>query len=412
MLFVSDRLPLPSRDGIESPLAHYMTYLRQRHEIRLAFVTQRAPDQQAQERMAENVKQFGDVATLITRRIDRTAAIAGEIRLARPAYQRWRFDPKTLQTTLGTRPVDVVWVAPPDIGGFAAAFRTAYVGTRAKLVLGVHDARYVKLMDNAREVMHKSIDLRRWTRTTTDTLIDLARTPLTMFHEARQLRHYDAVQVQTVKEANRLRAIMDEKSGPQIIVATNGAPIELGNAADARTGSYVLVNGTLQGRQGVQIAWFVRRVWPAVLAACPQARLRITGRFRASDENGMGGRGVEWLGYVSEEREMFRGVAVTALPADQASGIVNRALSAMAARSAVVGFERTLHAIRGFQNEVHGLTVRNAEGMVQAIVCLLCDPPQREKLACAGQALAAREYHWERTLTALEEDLQRLAEGR
>lgn len=139
---------------------------------------------------------------------------------------------------------------------------------------------------------------------------------------------------------------------------------------------------------------FVREGWPAVRASAPNATLRIAGsgpidRVRAA---AAGVAGVEVLGFVESlvgELTLARAVIV---PIWVGGGTRIKVLEALAAARPVVGTPLGVERI-GFENEIHGLTADEPEGLARALTRVLADDDLATRLAARGRELV-RPYGW------------------
>lgn len=96
------------------------------------------------------------------------------------------------------------------------------------------------------------------------------------------------------------------------------------------------------------MAWFLKWVWPQVVAQVPQARFDIFG-FNPTDEMRKlaGKAGVSVLANLPDLREEVRRRQVVVLPFVSGSGIKNKLLEAAAMAMPIVGSPETLSGLRG-----------------------------------------------------------------
>lgn len=157
----------------------------------------------------------------------------------------------------------------------------------------------------------------------------------------------------------------------------------------------VLFTGTMNYPPNEEgILWFHARVWPLIGESRPDARLLVVGRepparVRALD----GAAGVEVTGPVPDVTDYFRRASVVAVPIRSGGGTRLKVLEAFAARRAVVS---TRVGIEGIEAEPgrHALVADDPRAFADAVLRLLGDPAERERLAGAARELVERRYDW------------------
>lgn len=140
--------------------------------------------------------------------------------------------------------------------------------------------------------------------------------------------------------------------------------------------------------------WLAARVWPAVRARRPDARLLVVGREPPPSVRALDGRdGIEVTGPVPDVSDYFRRASVAVVPIRSGGGTRLKVLEAFAARRAVVS---TAVGIEGIEAEpgVHALVEDAPEQFAEAALDLLERRDLRERIAAAGRELAERSYDW------------------
>jgi glycosyltransferase involved in cell wall biosynthesis len=166
--------------------------------------------------------------------------------------------------------------------------------------------------------------------------------------------------------------------------------------------------GIFEPRKGVLD---LARAWQRVARAATHAHLVLTGRGRlepAMHEVLDGAPRVHWLGYRSDVPRVMRALDVLVLPS-LLEGAPNVVLEAMAAGRAVVAT-----AVSGTPELVDegrtGLLVPpgDPDALATAIVRLVGDPAQRERMGEAGRAAAAERFRMDAMLDAYEALFERV----
>lgn len=156
------------------------------------------------------------------------------------------------------------------------------------------------------------------------------------------------------------------------------------------------------------IMWFTREVWPRVRAAYPPARLRVVGRDPVAEVRAaVADAGGELHADVPDIRPYYWEASVVAVPLRLGSGVKTKMLHAFACGAPVVA---TPIAAEGMPiaDGMEALVRADADGLADAIVAVLRDPPAAE--VRANKARAIVECHRsERVAETYETFLQRAA---
>ncbi|MBU0718156.1 MAG: glycosyltransferase, partial [Planctomycetes bacterium] len=150
------------------------------------------------------------------------------------------------------------------------------------------------------------------------------------------------------------------------------------------------------------VVWFVRRCWPDVRAAHPQAVFRIIGRAPTRPVRRLARvPGVEVVGPVENAAAEVRKLHVSVAPLRIARGLQNKVLEAMAGHKPVVLTPEAAEGIAARDGE-HYLVARTANELARAIIELLDDPAKRHRLGQAARRFVAANHCWEGELRKLE----------
>jgi glycosyltransferase involved in cell wall biosynthesis len=140
---------------------------------------------------------------------------------------------------------------------------------------------------------------------------------------------------------------------------------------------------------------FVNLAWPAVLQACPDARLEVVGSVGRSktlqDLAVRPNSGIVLRGTVDRIADAYRGAAVVVCPLWAGSGLKIKLVEALSHGKAVVA---SPIAAQGLDDGigVAFLTAETPESFAPAVVGLLMNGRRREKLQAAAIRYAARRF--------------------
>jgi hypothetical protein len=149
-------------------------------------------------------------------------------------------------------------------------------------------------------------------------------------------------------------------------------------------------------------AWFVRRVWPAVAAALPVARLHVFGL----PPGAAGGPRIEPHPRPAESVEAFPDGAIAVVPLRIASGANVRILEAWARGLAVVATPLAAAGVDPGDGVAIAVAATPAE-FVSAFRRLAADPEERRRAVAAGRAALAAHHDPDTLAAALERVYQR-----
>jgi polysaccharide biosynthesis protein PslH len=169
-------------------------------------------------------------------------------------------------------------------------------------------------------------------------------------------------------------------------------------APDADT---VLFFGLLASVPNVDgLLFFVRDIWPRILAARRAAQFLIVGARPAPELRALEGRGVTIVGPVDDLRPYLSRAAVVVVPLRLGSGTRLKILESWAMARPVVSTSlgaEGLEAVAG----LHLLIADDPAEFAAAVLRILNDPELATSLGAAGRALVSGSYSWQGTAQSL-----------
>jgi len=161
--------------------------------------------------------------------------------------------------------------------------------------------------------------------------------------------------------------------------------------------------GAMDYRPNVDaVCWFVDRCWPWIHGECPQALFRIVGRSPARKVRQLGNvAGVEVVGEVDDAPAEVARFTISVAPMQIARGLQNKVLEAMAAAKPVVLSSRAAEGISA-GNAREYVVADTAAQTVDAVVRLLHDEVERERIGLAARRYVAAHHSWDWELQRFE----------
>lgn len=226
-----------------------------------------------------------------------------------------------------------------------------------------------------------------------------AVTELEARSEFRLLGQADAVIAIQNDEAAKVRAALPDR---EVIVAPHAA--EIAPTAQPGLTDKLLFVGSNTAPNVVGLQWFFREIWPRVVSARPQARLKVAGSVaRALGEVP---DGVTMLGIVGDLAPLYAEAGVVISPLYTGSGLKIKLIEALAAGKAVVGTPITA---QGVEDQVAGaMEIADApDAFAAAIINLMDQSDDRQILAERALACARAHFSAEASFSALLERIRR-----
>jgi sugar transferase (PEP-CTERM/EpsH1 system associated) len=214
-------------------------------------------------------------------------------------------------------------------------------------------------------------------------------------------RQFDVSVFVSEREAEAFRAIAPE-SADRIRAIRNGVDLEYFDPATAQVRPpgceqpYVVFTGAMDYWANVEgVTWFADEVWPAVLAAMPDARFVIVGSRPAPAVLRLAAqRGVTVTGSVPDTRPYLAYAHAAVTPLRVARGVQNKVLEAMAMERVIVTSSAAVQGIDE-QPPQDVLVADDATEFAQHVMTALRAPARR---STSNRHYVTDRFHWSRSL--------------
>jgi glycosyltransferase involved in cell wall biosynthesis len=217
--------------------------------------------------------------------------------------------------------------------------------------------------------------------------------------------------VYTCSVDDQLRLLRDVP-GARTAVIPNAADVEFFRPrpsdprGDGRTIVFFGLMSTLPNIDGV--LWFLREIWPRVLAARPDARCRIVGKGAPRALLELASPRLEILGVVEDLRPHLASAAALIVPLRLGGGTRLKIVEGMAMGKAMVSTTLGAEGI-DVVNEREILIADDPASFAASVVRLLDDPELAARLGASARRVAVERYAWNSAAARLESFYRELA---
>ncbi len=377
MLFLAHRVPYPPNRGDRIRSFHLLSYLAERADVSLAYLSDDLPPEETNRALAGICRRVACERVGRTRWLHAAGSLAAGHTATEGLFRSGRLRRTLWQWTAETR-FDVVVVFCSSMAQYLDLPGLADVPAVVDLV----DVDSEKWFDYAREThgigrLLFRLEGRRLRRLEAS-LADRAR----------------AITVVSRAEADLYRSF---RPAENVHAVPNGVDLEYFRpAAQPEPEGIVrcVFVGALDYRANVDgLTWFCREVWPMVVGEVPGAALQIVGsnpgpvvRRLAAQE------AVELVGPVLDVRPYLAG-AVAVAPLRVARGIQNKVLEAMAMGRPVVASPAALEGLE-LQPGRDALCAGEPKAWHARLTDLLRNSAERKRLGEAARRYVETRHHW------------------
>lgn len=227
-------------------------------------------------------------------------------------------------------------------------------------------------------------------------------------YESRLLRRFDAVFAVSAPDREVLAGLGLEPGKLQLLPnLPDPALLEQPALSFAHSGRVVLYLGTLSWIPNVEgVKRFLRRVWPLVMEAVPEARFLVAGRGAAHRLEWFARNtpSVDFVGPVDDPERLYRSSRVFVEATRSGGGTKLKVLNALARGLPVVASPLGAEGLAVVDGE-HLLIRDDDAAFAQAVVALLGDEALWSRLSRAGRSLVRERYVAEVAYRVLDEAL-------
>lgn len=210
--------------------------------------------------------------------------------------------------------------------------------------------------------------------------------------ETNSCRHLDTTIVFSGKDRDLLKEVAGKASSVTVVDPPLGTPTVHPRQPPAEPPTAAMI-GYFGRQENVEAAtWLLTQVWPAVLTACPEARLRLVG----ADPNGRlapliaSSTNASVTGFVDDLWDEYARVTLTLVPLQSGAGVKFKTIESLLAGTPVVSTTVGAEGIGG--DDVLTSVTDDPSEFASAIIAVLRDPTEAEHKAKVTQRWAEGVY--------------------
>lgn len=403
ILYVSPMPPSPPRFGAQARMHGLMTSLAKKHDVTAVSLVDAEFDVEDCRRA---MKPYCRDVVLIPNPHGRNGAVKRALQLRSLAslrsFERHRCAVPALQQTLdrllSANRFDVVNLEFPYLAHYR--FDRSPPGTRPPpRVIDTHEIAY----DIVRQFARRGRGFGR-------SIYAALNWRKLRHEELAAFRRADGIAACSVADQERILA---EVPGARTVVVPNAADVDFYQPrpadppSDGRTVVFFGLLSTLPNIDGA--TWFIKEIWPRIVAARPDARCKIIGKGATRAVLDLAQPGVEMVGFVDDLRPHLASAAALVVPLRLGGGTRLKIVEGMAMGKAIVSTTLGAEGI----DVSHGSNIviaDDAPAFANSVVRLLREPAFSAELGVAARRLAVDRYAWSAAAAKLEELYRGLAE--
>lgn len=393
ILFITSEFPYPPRNGVTIPLFYTIRELSFSHDIFLLVVHDTPLNT---DDVAQNARFVKGITVVKRNKKNAILVLLREISMISPSFLSWDYDWSQIQKIESFGSFDVIWGSPINVADVPKILsRTLQNRKISPLLITTISDSYTSVLRNVR--IEGSI-IERFVA-----IMSRMRSYLMGYLEAKILKDYSYIFVQTEKDKGWIDSISNNTLANKVIVLPNGVKHELIDIP-INVDRYLNFNeliyiGSLTDRHyRNRLKWFITDVWPFVRDQCLKASFRIVGKGASLDADlikriSRDSR-ITYVEYIDDIVSAYEGKTILVAPIYKNHGLINKVIEGMAAGTVVVGDKSAFNGIGGFINGTHGVIADDAPTMITSIVKLLTDSDSSQQIAQNARKLITENFQW------------------
>lgn len=389
LLFVTDQLPFPPRNGVTLPTYHYLLELTQSFNVKLCLFHE-ASIELDQEQITQNQSLFGVVELIPVYREKKLKRIWNEVIQKEAFYHGWLASKEVPSYNVNT-----VIVSPTS--AVAKWHSTGLVKqvVAKKKIAATNDCMTAEFRLRKHNIGGRFLSKLKGR-------LDWLRSFGIANVEYKNLRDFDDVLLQTESDCKYMKMFVSEAIAKRVTIVPNGVNADLFSIpSDGKEASRVLFIAEL-GKEYAEIAqWLVTKVWPEVHKKLNDYELIVVGKGASNDLKSLmsADPSIVHIEFATDLKEIYAQSSIALSPVFKGFGLINKSLEAMAASIPVIGGLAAFNGIKSFRSSMDGVVCHSMDTreFVDAIIMLGSDQNLRVTVGESGRKLIAQQFGWAQT---------------
>lgn len=189
---------------------------------------------------------------------------------------------------------------------------------------------------------------------------------------------------------------IDHPDKNEIIIVPNGVDLDHYRPQQMEKKYDLLFTGNMAYPPNIEsVVFLVNKVLPLVKETKPDVKLLIAGANPTGRVKSLAGKNVEVSGWLDDLRTCYAASRIFVAPMQISIGLQNKLLEAMAMKIPCITSELANNALGGTNNE-NIIVCNKPEEYAHAIIRLLENAEEADKLACAGNDFIRANFNWKK----------------
>ncbi len=205
------------------------------------------------------------------------------------------------------------------------------------------------------------------------------------------------------------RALIPHPRNDTIVVVPNGVDMEFFHPLLRKKKQEIVFTGNMNYYPNVDAALFLaKEIMPMVWQRKPDTRLLLAGASPHHKVRRLESRKIKVSGWIDDIREAYAASGIFIAPMRMGTGLQNKLLEAMAMKIPCITTPLANDALKAKEKE-EILTGSSAQQLADALLFLLNNQQERNKMAENAFGFVKRNYHWSEATAPLEKIMREIS---
>lgn len=397
ILFITDELPYPPRNGVTIPSFHLITGLSIYHDVSLLFLKKDSRNI-IHEDIEANRSLVNNLWVLEMKSNNPIISLFDEFICVTPFFASDHFDTMQCAHLLDGYDCDVLWATPIGPTVRIPAIERCLSSRRPHLrIAAISDSYTATLRAFGQQIFISKLPIRTRIRCAIAWLRSwgMARMEFKILSKA----HY--VLVQSKKDKEWVNQISKGQLSENVTILPNGVDLPL--LAQPKPVNKPVIGhiGALSANtQARTVRWMIEEVFPILINEFQDAKFALLGKPGSKKLMNLINRTdyISYFPHVDSIEEFYARIVVIVVWNYKCIGVINRTLEAMASGVIVVGEPGAFNGIDGFQHGKHGFIANNTREAADYLKIVLSNESVRNEIKTSARELVELKFNWKKRI--------------